>query len=178
MAYNGILNNEFNIKLIVLFVLKHYGKPVTNQLLTQMALEDVDIDYYLFQKCLFDVIKIGWIRTFKEEGEYKYELCENSYESIECFQNKIPYMIRQKLLFCIKKQLTAELPKTAVESDIVVSEKGEFNVYLRIFEKGDLLFELNVNVGSRDLALRTKEHFLKNATEIYMETTRNVMKDV
>ena len=74
--------------------------------------------------------------------------------------------------------MTAELPKTAVESDLVVSEKGEFNVYLRIFEKGDLLFELNVNVGSRDLALRTKEHFLKNATEIYMETTRNVMKDV
>ncbi len=178
MAYNGILNNEFNIKLIVLFVLKHYGKPVTNQVLTQMALEDVDIDYYLFQKCLFDVIKIGWIRTFKEDGEYKYELCEDSYESVECFQNKIPYMIRQKILFCIKKQLTAELPKTAVESDIIVSENGEFNVYLRIFEKGDLLFELNVNVGSRELALRTKEHFLKNATEIYMETTKNVMKDV
>ena len=50
--------------------------------------------------------------------------------------------------------------------------------YLKIYEKGDLLFELNINVGSRDLALRTKEHFLKNAMDIYMETTKNAMQGV
>ncbi|MBE7028646.1 MAG: DUF4364 family protein [Clostridia bacterium] len=178
MAYKGLLNNEFIIKLIILFVLKNYNKPITNQVLTQITLEDVDIDYYLMQKCLFDIINIGWIRVFKEEGENKYEMNKEPVKSAEYFEKEIPYVIRQKLLFSVKKRLHAELPESKIESDIIVSENGEFNVYLKIYEKGDLLFELNINVGSRDLALRTKEHFLKNAMQIYMETTKNVMQDV
>lgn len=178
MAYAGLLRNEFIVKLIILFVFKNYNKPVTNHLLTQMTLGEVEIDYFLMQKCLFDIVKLDWIRTFKEDGEYKYELTEQGVKSSSYFEKEIPYIIKEKLMFCIKKQLASELPKSAIESDIVVSEKGEFNVYLRIFEYGDLLFELNINVGSRELALRTKEHFLKNAMDIYMNTTKNVMQDV
>lgn len=178
MAYKGLLNNEFIIKLIILFVLKNYKKPMTNQVLTQITLQEVEIDYYLMQKCLFDIINLGWIRVFKEDGYTKYEIVSEPVKSAEYFEKEIPYMIKQKLLFCVKKQLALEEPKSKIESDIEVSENGEFNVYLRIFEKGDLLFELNMNVGSRDLALRTKEHFLKNAMDIYMETTKNVMQDV
>ncbi len=178
MAYKGLLRNEFIIKLIILFVMKQYKKPVTNQLLTQMTLEDVEIDYYLMQKCLFDIIGLGWIRVFKEEGVTKYEIVEEPVKSAEFFEKEIPYIIRQKLKFSVKRQETLEQPKSAIESDIVVSEKGDFNVYLKIYEKGDLLFELNINVGSRDLALRTKKHFLKNAMDIYMETTKNAMQGV
>lgn len=178
MAYEGLLKNEFIIKLIILFVFKNYNKPMTNHLVTQLTLGEVEIDYFLMQKCLFDIIKAGWIRVFKEDGEYKYQLVEDEIESAEYFEKEIPYIIKQKLLFCVKKQQALELPKSAVESDIVVSEKGEFNVYLKIYEKGDLLFELNINVGSRELALKTKEHFLNNAMDIYMSTTSNVMKDV
>ena len=178
MAYKGLLSNEFIIKIIILFVMKNYNKPVTNHLLTQMVLEEVEIDYYLFQKCLFDIIKVDWIRVFKEDGETKYELVSEPAKASEYFEKEIPYIIKEKLLFCVKKQLTAELPKSAIESDIIVSDTGEFNVYLKIFEKGDLLFELNINVGSRDLAVKTKERFLNNAMEIYMETTKNVMQDV
>lgn len=178
MAYEGLLSNEFIVKLIVLFVLKNYKKPMTNQVLTQITLGEVEIDYYLLQKCLFDIIKLGWIRVFKEDGFTKYEIVDEPVKSAEYFEKEIPYIIRQKLLFCVKKQLTKELPKSTIESDVVVSENGEFNVYLKIYEKGDLLFELNINVGSRELALKTKEHFLKNAMDIYMETTKNVMQDV
>ncbi|MBE7014369.1 MAG: DUF4364 family protein [Ruminococcaceae bacterium] len=178
MAYEGLLRNEFIIKLIILFVMKEYKKPLTNQLLTQMTLENVEIDYYLMQKCLFDVIGVGWIRTFKEDGCMKYEIVEEVASSAEYFQREIPYKIKERLKFAVKRQETREQPKSAIESDIVVSEKGDFNVYLKIYEKGDLLFELNINVGSRDLALRTKEHFLKNAMDIYMETTKNAMQGV
>ena len=60
----------------------------------------------------------------------------------------------------------------------MVSHTGEFNVFLKIYEKGDLLFELNINVGDRDLAFKTKEYFLNNAQKIYAETTTEVMKGV
>ena len=108
----------------------------------------------------------------------KYEIVEEVASSAEYFQREIPYKIKERLKFAVKRQETREQPKSAIESDIVVSEKGDFNVYLKIYEKGDLLFELNINVGSRDLALRTKEHFLKNAMDIYMETTKNAMQGV
>lgn len=178
MAYGSLLRDEFTIKLILLFVFKNYNKPVTNHLLTEMTLGQVEIDYFLMQKCLFDIVNLEWIRTFKEDGEYKYELTEIGKNSSSFFEEQIPYIIKQKLLFCIKKQQMKELPKSCVESDVVVSEKGEFNVYLKIYELGDLLFELNINVGSRELAYKTKEHFLKNAMDIYMNTTKTVMQDV
>lgn len=178
MAYEGLLRNEFIIKLIILFVMKEYEKPITNQLLTQMTLEDVEIDYYLMQKCLFDIIGLGWIRVFKEDGFTKYEIEEEPVKTAEFFEREIPYKIKERLKFAVKRQHSLEQPKSAIESDIIVSEKGEFNVFLKIYEKGDLLFELNINVGSRELALRTKEHFLKNAMDIYMETTKNAMQGV
>lgn len=178
MAYASLLKDEFTVKLIILFVFKNYNKPVTNHLFTQMILGQAEIDYFLMQKCLFDIVKLGWIRTFKEDGEYKYELTDKGLESSTFFEDEIPYIIKQKLLFCVKKQQTLELPKSAVESDVVVSDKGEFNVFLKIYELGDLLFELNINVGSRELAFKTKEHFLKNAMDIYMNTTKFVMQDI
>lgn len=178
MAYAGLLRDEFIIKNIILFVFDNYKKPASNQKVTQMVLGELEIDYFLMQKCLFDIVNMGWLRSFKEDGNYKYELTEKGIECCKYFQDRIPYLIKQKLLFCIKKQQTLELPKSEIKTGIDVSEKGEFNVYLKIYEVGDLLFELNINVGSRDLALKTEEHFKKNAMEIYMNTTRNVMKDL
>ncbi len=178
MAYAGLMKDEYIVKLIILFVLKNYNKPVTNHLLTQMTLGEVEIDYFLMQKCLFDIMNLEWIRAFKENGDYKYELTEKGREPSGYFEKDIPYIIREKLLFCVKKQQTLELPKSAIESEVVVTEKGEFNVYLKIYEVGDLLFELNINVGSRDLAYKTKEYFLKNAMDIYMNTTKAVMQKI
>ena len=178
MAYKSLLKEELMIKIILLFVFHHYEKPVSNQRLTDLVLQEVDIDYFDLQKALYELLKIDWVRIFKDEQQQLYELTPVGQESSTYFTDEIPYIIKEKLLFSIRKQQRLDLPKTAIEADIAVSDKGEFNVYLKIFEVGDLLFELSINVGSRELALRTKEHFLNNALEIYMNTTQNVMKDV
>ena len=178
MPYNSLLKDQFYIKIIILYVMREYALSLTNQKITDLVLEEAEIDYFDFQKCLYDLTKISLIKVFKEDNEYKYLLTEKGIEFSGYFEKRIPYIIRKKLSFSVSKQLRALEPKTCVESDVVVSHKGEFNVYLKIFEKGDLLFELNINVGDRELAFKTKEYFLENAQKIYSETTTGVMKGV
>ena len=178
MPYEGLLKDGFYIKIIILYVLKNFGKPLTNQKITDIVIDEVDIDYFEFQKCLYELLSIAYVRVFKEEMVNMYELTEAGDEVSGLFVNRIPYLIRQKLDFCIKKQLEALEPRSKIEADVSVSHKGEFSVYLKIYETGDLLFELNINVGSRDLAYKTKDYFLANAEKIYQETTTNIMKGI
>ena len=178
MPYNSLLKDQFYIKIIILYVMREYALSLTNQTITDIVLEEVEIDYFDFQKCLYDLTKISLIKVFKEDNENKYLLTEKGIEFSGFFEKRIPYIIRKKLDFCISKQLIAEEPKTCVESDVVVSHNGQFNVYLKIFENGDLLFELNMNVGDRELAFKTKEHLLENAQKIYSETTSGIMKGI
>lgn len=178
MPYNSLLKDPFYIKIIILYVMREYDLSLTNQKLTDLVLEEAEIDYFDFQKCLYDLTKISLIKIFKEDNENKYLLTEKGVEFSSYFEKKIPYIIRKKLNDSISNQLSANQPKTCVESDVLVSHTGEFNVYLKIFENGDLLFELNLNVGDRELAFKTKEYFLNNAQKIYSQTTTEVMKGV
>lgn len=178
MPYNSLLKDQFYIKIIILYAMREYKLALTNQRITDIALEEVEIDYFDFQKCLYDLTKISLIKVFKEDNENKYLLTEKGIEFSGFFEKKIPYIIRKKIDFCISKHLLAEEPKTCVEADVEVSHRGEFNVFLKIFEHGDLLFELNMNVGDRELAFKTKDYFLENAQKIYSETTGGIMKGI
>ena len=178
MPYNSLLKDQFYIKIIILYAMREYKLALTNQRITDIALEEVEIDYFDFQKCLYDLTAISLIKVFKEDNENKYMLTEKGVEFSGYFEKQIPYIIRKKLDFTISKHLRALEPKTCVESDVVVSHTGEFNVYLKIFENGDLLFELNMNVGDRELAFKTKDYFLENAQKIYSETTYDIMKGI
>ena len=178
MPYNSLLKDHFYIKIIILFVFNNYKKPIRNQRITDIVLEEFEIDYFDFQKCLYDLLSISLVRVFQEDKNNMYELTEKGKEVSTLFEDRIPYIIKQKLLFSINKGLEALEPKTAVEADVQVSHKGEFNAFLKIYEMGDLLFEINMNVGSRELAYKTKEYFLNNAQNIYQEAVKNIMKGI
>ena len=174
-----MLQKEFPIiKLIILFVLKNYNKPITNHLLSELTLKETDIDYFNMQKCLYELLGENWVRLFKGDPNNLYEITDEGRKVLDYFKNKVPFIIREKLLFSVNSQLKSEEPQSKIIADFDVSENGQFNVYLKIIEKDDLLFEININVGSRELAVKTKEHFEKNAMEIYLNTTQDIMKDI
>lgn len=178
MPYNGLLKDGFYIKIIILYVLNNYGRPLTNQALTDIIIEEVDIDYFDFQKCLYELLSVSYVKYFEEETADMYDLTEEGKKVSVMFEKRIPYLIRQKLDTCIKNKLESLEPRGKVEADVTVSHRGQFGVYLKIYETGDLLFELNMNVGSRELAYKTKDYFLENAEKIYRETTENIMRGI
>lgn len=178
MPYNSLLKDQFYIKIIILYAMREYKLALTNQRITDIALEEVEIDYFDFQKCLYDLTAISLVKVFKEDNENKYLLTEKGLEFSGYFEKQIPYIIRKKLDFSIAKYLRAAEPKTCVEADVTVSHKGQFSVFLKIYENGDLLFELNMNVGDRELAFKTKDYLLENAQKIYSETTCGIMKGI
>ena len=178
MPYKGLLRDGFYIKIIILYVLNNFGKPLTNQMITDIIIDEVDIDYFDLQKCLYELLSVSYVRIFGEETADMYDLTEKGKEVSVMFVNRIPYIIRKRLDRCINKQIEAIEPRSKIEADVTVSHKGQFGVYLRIYETGDLLFEINMNVGSRDMAYKTKEYFLNNSEKIYREAMSNIMKGI
>ena len=176
MAYESLLKDFFYIKIIILYALKHYKKPLTCQKLTDIVLDQVDIDYFDLQSALYELLKISYVRVNMTDIGNVYALSPDGETGADLFEDKIPYLIRKKIDFCIKRDIETENPVEKIDADVMVTDKGEFNTYLRIYETGDLLFELNVNAGSRDLAYKIKNHFKENYEKIYQETVKNIMK--
>jgi len=63
MPYNSLLKDHFYIKIIILFVFNNYKKPIRNQRITDIVLEEFEIDYFDFQKCLYDLLSISLVRV-------------------------------------------------------------------------------------------------------------------
>ncbi len=178
MGYKKLLSEDANIKLIILFALDTYHKPATNSELTEIILKELSIDYFSLQQNLFELVKDKKIKLIKEGKKEYYELTAEGAQVIGFFESRIPYSLKEKIIFTVNTLHKTTVPDSTVKADYSVLDNGEFVVQLEITEKGIPLFALTLNVGSRDLAIKTKDLFDKNPQILYQKIAEEIMRNL
>lgn len=178
MGYKKLLSDDANIKLIILFSLDTYQKPATNSDLTEIILKELSIDYFALQQNLYELVKDKKIKLTKEAKKEYYEITPAGAQVIGFFEHKIPYSLKEKITFAVSTSQKVSEPTSTAKADYTVLDNGEFLVNMEITEKGIPLFQLGLNVGSRELALRAKEMFEKNPQALYQKIAEEIMRNI
>ncbi len=178
MGYQKLLSEDANIKLIILFALDTYHEPATNPELTEIILKELSIDYFSLQQNLYELVKDRKVKLTKEGKKEYYALTAEGAQVIGFFENKIPFSLKEKIIFTVNSNRKVAEPTNAVKADFTVLSNGEFAVSMEIVEKGVPLFQLTLNVGSRELALKTRDAFEQDPQGFYGKIVEEIMRKV
>ena len=175
MPFEKILQDDFILRLIILYVAGEYGESLTNPELTKLIMEGQEVDYFTLQYNIYELVKMDQLRMFMDNGRHYYELTDEGKEAAGFFQAKIPLLIRKKLDTAILEKKKSQQPKTAVIADFT-PEGGEFLAGIKILENDQEQFSMNVLVPTREHAIRVCQFFQEHIEEIYQQTNQEIMK--
>ncbi len=175
MPFEKILQDDFILRLIILYVCREYGDSITNPQLTKFIMDGQEVDYFNLQYNIYELVKMENLRVFTDGGKHYYELTDEGKETAGYFQSKIPMLIRKKLDEAILEKKKNDAPKTAVIADFN-PEGGEFLAGIKILENDQEQFSLNVLVPTREHAIRVCQFLQEHIEEIYQQTNQEIMK--
>lgn len=173
MPYEKFYSSAFSIRLMLMYAASEYKKPITNAILTNCILEKNDVNFFELQFNLYELVKRGELYGFKEDGQYLYRLTEDGQADIDCFNFKIPLVIKKKISDSVKKQLKSEQPVTDVIADYT-PVGNEFLASMKVMENGVEQFGMNVLVTDREIAKSVCVYLKNNAARLFSNINEEI----
>lgn len=153
-------------KILILYILKKVGKPLSYKELLELILAVADINYFYFQQFLSDLLEDCYIAKCKENPDL-YELTDAGSESLALTLDLIPGIIKLKIDSQFKENFDSIQDKFSISAEYTpLAEKG-FIVTCKIIENHTDIFKLETCVGSKEQAGNIVNHWNNNASEIY-----------
>lgn len=153
-------------KILILYILKKVGKPLSHKELLELILAVADINYFYFQQFLSDLLEDNYITKHNGETEL-YELTKEGTEALELTLDLIPGIIKLKIDSQFKKSFDSIKDKFSISAEYNPISEKEFIVTCKIIENHIDIFKLETYVGSKEQASQIVNNWNKNASEIY-----------
>ena len=160
-------------KILILYILKKVGKPLSHKELLELILTVADINYFYFQQFLGDLTEDNYITKHNEEVEL-YELTEEGTKALELTIDLIPGITKLKIDSQFKESLDSIKDKFSISAEYNPISEKDFIVTCKIIEEHTTIFKLETHVGSKEQASQIVNHWNKNASEIYPEILNNL----
>ena len=153
-------------KILILYILKKVGKPLSHKELLELILTVADINYFYFQQFLSDLLEDNYIANCTENPEL-YELTNAGSESLALTLDLIPGITKLKIDSQFKESLDLIQNKFSISAEYTPISEKEFIVTCKIIENYTDIFKLETHVGSKMQAANIVNHWNNNASEIY-----------
>ncbi len=162
----GFIQNEMDLKILILFILSRLPEPVSREELTDVTLLcDGAIGYFDFSECLADLQRTGHIRV--EEG--CYAVTGKGRENGEATASGLPYSVRVRAEKAASR-LSEHLRRNAlIKTSREMRVRGGFTVKLSLSDGVGPLISLELLAGDAKQSQAIEANFRKNAEELYLE---------
>ncbi len=88
----GFIHEKLDIKLLILFVLRHLPSEIDGERLGDLVLIDGGIGYFDYKQCLAELVNTAQI----EENEDGYRITAKGSRNSEILESSLPYSVRAK----------------------------------------------------------------------------------
>ncbi len=136
----GFIQDELDLKLLVLYIAARAAAPITFLQLLELALCDAGVDYFSLTQAVGHLVETGHL---SQEGE-RYAITEKGRHNSEICQSSLPFSVRRRCdenLVTLNEALRRE---QQVQSGVTPHPDGTCTVRLALFDDRGALMELNV----------------------------------
>lgn len=153
-------------KLLLLHAIDRLGAVTAEQLLV-FVVENEQMDYISLQLCLAELDDAGLLRKQKHALGTLYALTGKGHDSLAMFQERIPYSRLAKVDDAASNWRHRFRKEKQQLCDFEKKENGEYIVHLRLLERNEELFRLDLNVPTHAHAQRFCDAWMDQAPDIY-----------
>ena len=170
--------NEYEMKLIILYVIKNLKTSATYTILDYVVSSCVDLNYFDLEQYIGNLIETENITELTIENEKVYSLTDSGEETIEFFETGIPFSIRERLNTVVALTNKRENAATEITADYLPINETEYCVKLNIKENNVTMLGLEVYIGDKQRAKDICEYIKKDTTKVYSDIISALNKGI
>lgn len=155
------------LKAIILYIIDSFGKPAAGGFVTDIFMTHEFVDYFTMQTYLDNLVSTGLVEVFEEDNTRKYILTDIGKEAVSLYKDKIPNTVRKKILRSIKAYRKEVEEALNVSAEYKPYNELEHMAVLSISEGGSPLLHMEVNCGSKKMAMDVCHAFKRNPQKYY-----------
>ena len=172
MGPTGMIQENLDIKILILFILSRLSDEVGTDVLEELCRESGGVGYFDFMACLSELADTGHV-IMSETGCYITELGRSNAEAVE---SSIPFSVRRDAAELLKP-IEAGMRRNALISTAHETDDLGCTVKLSLSDgKGEIL-NLSLLCANEQQAEKMEMNFRDNAENIYKEITRILNAD-
>lgn len=165
--FNNNTELEVRDKLTILMLVHDLEVPLTNEEITEVALDSGLINYISLQHYITELCELAMLERIPQDGKQHYLLTENGRVALDFFKVRIPIHIQdkvEKIVAEFKKALPVE---TQILSEYVKVADDDYEVALSITENKQAMMSVKIHVMSDKHAKRLCERWESSASDYY-----------
>lgn len=146
MTRMGYIQNDLDLKLLVLYIMNRTAAPITFNQLLELSLCDAGVDYFSLTQAVNHLVETEHLC---QQGE-RYSITEKGRHNSQICEETLPFSIRRR---CDENLLTVNelLRREAqIRGELLPREDGTFTAQLALDDDAGNLFSLELLVPSRE----------------------------
>ena len=163
MANIGFIQNELDMKLLVLYIMSHTAEPITFFQLLEIAMCDAGVDYFSLTQAVTHMVETGQL---EQDGD-RYAITDKGRRNSEICENSLPYSVRlhcDENLVKVNEQLRRE---AQIQAKILHNEDGTCTLHLHCDDVGSPLLDLKLLVPGTEEAIPMSNKFRDDPVALY-----------
>lgn len=163
----GGLKDADDIKILICYLLKSVGRPLSFSNLNDILQHDGLCNYFEFANALHELLVTGHIDIEKVDGEDRYKPTSLGISTAALFERRLPKSVRDKAVNAAMK-LLAKIKRDA-ENKVEIAEvpSGGYEVTCTVYDMGDTLASVKLYVTDMAQAQSVKTRFQQSPETIY-----------
>lgn len=146
MARHGFIHQPLDIKLLVLYIMSRVAAPIDFDTLTDLALCDEGVDYFLYAQAVEELLASGHL---EKDGAGLYSITQKGRTNGGIMESSLPIVIRGRCDRALAP-LNATLRRNAqITAKVVDDSSQRCHVELGLADDLGPLFDLRLTVPSQ-----------------------------
>lgn len=167
----GFIREKVDIKILVLYILKHLPAPVSDSQLLELTMCDNAINYFDYTECLTELQITGHI-IISEGG---YVITAFGRDTLAEMESSLPYTIRMKAGSAARQ--AAKLLNREIRTEHTTRNDGSCDVFLSVSDYKGQLLRMDILAENEKQASEMEQRFRKKADAIYREIAGLLLKN-
>ena len=160
---DGLIHDEADLKVLILFVLNRLPAPIDPDWLYEICLCDNGFDYFDFTQSLYDLVSKESI----SETEDGLKITSKGAKNSAALEKTLPASVRNAALRNIKPAADMLSRYSNIKAEILL-ENGECNIHLGLSDGKGSIFDARFLCSGEEQAKLIKKNFRRNAEQYYM----------
>ena len=164
MSPIGFIQDDLDLKLLVLYIMDRAAGPITFLQLFELALCDAGVDYFSLTQAVNHMVATGQL---VREGD-RYAITEKGRRNSQICEDSLPRSVRQHCDENLVQVNEALRRESQVRTQIIDREDGTVTLCLTLEDGSSPLFHLTLLSPSREQAERWGQVFQADPSALYL----------
>lgn len=162
----GGLRDKADIKLLICYLLKNLGRPLTRTQINEILQQDGIANYFELNGAISELISGGQVITSLLDGDEEITLTGKMEHQIRLIERDLPKSIREKAVASALTVLTRERIERESKVEVIELEHG-YHVQFTVMDMDTELLKITIYVADDSQIEIVKKNFFKNVVSIY-----------